>query len=252
MSTVVLPMTAMPAARGRPVRLIAGMLAATVAAGALAWWWQTTHWPVEVVRIDGSLAHADRDALKAVIARHARAGFFRMDLEAVRADLIALPWVRDASLRRIWPETLDVEVREHVPAATWNGKALVSREGEVFAPASLPSMSLPALAGPDGHGPAMLERLRQLRDRLAPLGLEVAAIEQDARRAWRVTLDNGVALRLGRDHHEERLGRFVAVWPGVLAPRAEEIGAVDLRYTNGFAVAWRDGAHGEEAGEGGA
>ncbi|MDZ7749338.1 MAG: cell division protein FtsQ/DivIB [Halofilum sp. (in: g-proteobacteria)] len=224
--------------QGRALGPIAGVLAAALVGAGGAWWWHDAHWPVDVVRIEGVVAHVDRGALKQVVAAHSRDGFLRMDLGDLRADLVALPWVRDASLRRVWPDTLYVDVREHAAAASWNGAALVSEAGVVFEPASVEVDGLPALRGPEGHGPAMLERLRAFRERLAPLGLEIAALEQDARRAWRVVLGNGVGVRLGRDQVDARLERFAAVWPGVLAPRVDRIAAVDLRYPNGFAVAW--------------
>ena len=252
MSAAAMPMDNAPDMRGPALRLLGGVLAAAVLAAGTVWWWHTAHWPVDVVRIDGTVAHADRERLKAVVARHTRAGFFGMDLGALRRDLTALPWVRDAALRRVWPGTLRVTVREHDAAATWNGRALVSAGGTVFEPARIESGGLPELTGPAGHGPAMLERLRRFRQRLAPLGLGIAGLHQDQRRAWRLELANGVTLRLGREAISARLDRFVAVWPGVLAPEAARVEAVDLRYTNGFAVAWREGAAGDAVREGGA
>lgn len=240
-----------PAGARRTLPVVAGVLVAALAAAGAAWWWQQARWPVDAVHIDGRLAHADRERMKAVIARHARAGFLALDLGALRHDLLALDWVRAASLRRVWPDTLRVDVREHEPAATWNGDALVSARGAVFDPGAAVIEGLPALSGPEGHGAGMLERLHAFSRRLAPLGLTVAAVHQDARRSWRLRLDNGVELRLGRERIDARLARFAAVWPGVLAPEAGRIAAVDLRYPNGFAVAWRE-AGATDSPEGGA
>ena len=210
------------------------------------------HWPIAVVQIDGEVVHTDRDRLRRAVTRHTEtAGFFDLDLAALRAEVRALPWVRDASLRRVWPDTLHVDVREHRPAARYNDAALVSARGAVFRPSTLPAMDLPVLRGPEGSGPAMLERLHDFDQRLRPLALTVAALEQDARGAWRVALDNGVGVRLGRGDIDARLDRFIAVWPRVLVAKAGRIEAVDLRYTNGFAVAWLEGAA-PEAREGGA
>lgn len=237
---------------GTTLRALAGVLALALLLAAAAWWLRGTEWPISVVRIDGDMAHTDPPAVERVVTRHTDgAGFFRLDLDALRADLEALPWLRAASLRRVWPDTLQVEVREHVAAARWNGQALISTAGTVFRPAALPGLDLPRLAGPEGHGATMLQRLQALDRRLQPLGLAVRGLHQDARRAWRVELDNGVALRLGRGALERRLDRFVAVWPAVLARQSGRIEAVDLRYPNGFAVAWREGA-GQPAREGGA
>jgi len=227
--------------RGRTLRTLASVTAFVLLAGAAAWWWHQAHWPVEFVHIDGRVVHADRARMKAVIARHTRAGFFAMDLRALRADLVDLPWVREASLRRIWPDTLRVEIDEHQAAATWNDGALVARDGIVFRPGGDLPGGLPALTGPNGHGPEMLARMRDFAARLKPLGLAITGLRQDARRSWSIDLADGITLRLGRDTVDRRLGRFIAVWPGILKPKAGRIAAVDLRYTNGFAVAWRDG-----------
>jgi len=225
-------------AQQRALRLVSAVgFAAILAAGAV-WTWRTLHWPIEVVRIDSAVAHADRERLKETMTRHTRAGFFGVDLAALRRALVELPWVRDASLRRVWPDQLRVEVVEHEVAATWNGDALLSERGVVFEPVSVTGHAVPALEGPQGRAAAMLERLRAYESRLARIDLSVRAVEQDARRAWRLRLDNGVTLRLGRDEVMARLERFVAVWPRALRPRADAMAAVDLRYTNGLAVSW--------------
>lgn len=251
MTAAELPLEVMPMAQPGTWRILCGVLLAVICAGALAWWWRSADWPVDVVRIDGALPHTDRDRLKAVVARHAEAGFAGMDLHALRNDLEGLPWVRSAALRRIWPDTLHVDVREHEPVAVWNGDALVARNGTIFRPERVSRGELVRLRGPEGHGAQMLQRLRRFQRRLEPLDLAIAALEQDARRAWRMELANGIVLRLGRERIDSRMARFRSVWPAALAGQAERIRAVDLRYTNGFAIAWRDGER-PDAREGGA
>lgn len=248
MTAVTLPLEIMPMVHTGTWKTLIGVVAIAMLAGGVVWWARSIDWPIDVVRIDGPVRHTDRERLKSIVARHAASGFAAMDLSALRGELVELPWVRDASLRRIWPDTLRVEVREHEPVAVWNEDALVSDAGTVFRPSEFGADDLAHLAGPQGQGSAMLERLRAFEQRLAPLDLAIARLEQDARRAWRLTLGNGIVLRLGRDRVEERLTRFRAVWSGVLKPRAERIAAVDLRYTNGFAVAWRDGEKPEAPG----
>lgn len=239
---------------GATLRTLAGVLVAGLLLAASAWAVRTAHWPISVVRIDGDLAHTGSEPVERIVSRHtAGAGFFRLDLAALRADLEQLPWLRTASLRRIWPDTLDVAIDEHAAVARWNDDALVSDEGTVFRPPQLPVQELPALVGPEGQGSTMLQRLQELDRRLQPLNLAVRGLFQDERRAWRIELDNDIVLRLGRGDVDARLQRFMAVWPAVLVRQSERIEAVDLRYPNGFAVAWREGA-GEpgDAREGGA
>jgi len=59
--------------------------------------------------------------------------------------------VDEAENSRRWPDTLVVELVEHVPLAHWNGMDLISTEGEVFS-ASVDA-ELPRLSGLKAPGP---------------------------------------------------------------------------------------------------
>lgn len=239
-----------PLAERRPLFAVAGALALAIAAAAGVLGLRSLEWPVDVVHIEGETRHSDRAALQRIVSHHVRDGFFGTDLSALRRDLRAMPWVRDAALRRIWPDRLDVDVREHEAAAVWNEDALVSTRGAVFRPDEFTRGDLPRLAGPAGQAEATLERYSAFQPRLSDLGLQLVEVEQDARRSWELGLDDGLVLVLGREQIEARLDRFIAVWPIAIAGKRDTIRRVDLRYPNGFAIAWRDDA-GEPA-EGGA
>ena len=45
---------------------------------------------------------------------------------------------------------------------------------------------------------------------------------------------------IGRDQSQQRLARFLAVWPQLAARHSEMFVYADLRYANGFAVRWPD------------
>jgi cell division protein FtsQ len=51
-----------------------------------------------------------------------------------------------------------------------------------------------------------------------------------------------VKVLLGREWVESRLARFTQTYTRVLANRIGEIKRIDLRYPNGFAVAWKANA----------
>ena len=69
----------------------------------------------------------------------------------------------------------------------------------------------------------------------------LARLKLDERGAWELQLDNGVTLRLGRQHIDQRFDRFMQAASRVVAARAAEIAYVDLRYSSGFAIGWRPG-----------
>jgi len=116
----------------------------------------------------------------------------------------------------------------------------LTRDGHVFKPhdGEVPD-HLPVLHGPAGRTRHLLGRYRRLSETLASANLAARALVEDQRRAWHLLLDTGVSVEVGRGDPRARVARFARVYPEVLAPRAEQIKRIDLRYTNGLAVAWK-------------
>jgi cell division protein FtsQ len=179
-------------------------------------------------------------------ARSALAGnFFTVNLEAARTAFERMPWVRSASVRRLWPDGLELKLEEHRAAARWTpleGESrLVSTRGEVFVAAT--DETLPQFAGPEGSASRVLERYLAFSEGLAPSGRKPVAVRVSAREAWQLKLDDGVVLELGREEPRhplaERVNRFAihyAAASSAARSRLQGIGVVDMRYPNGFAL----------------
>lgn len=234
----------------RSTRRNVAMTAATVAAlavslAAAAWYLrapETVFLPVLEVKVDGELRHVDARTLQATVTRNLAPGLLQIDLQALRAELRDIPWVEDASVRRLLPSTLLIAITEHEPVARWGRGQLLGRDGSVFEPPQSTAgfATLPSLVGPA----EMQRELHAVYMRYAPwfrkLQLQVAEIELDQRRSWRVTLTDGVVVELGREQLAQRLQRFAMLYSGPLLSEWENVQRVDLRYTNGVAVRWRD------------
>ncbi|MBK1691291.1 hypothetical protein CKO33_03815 [Ectothiorhodospira mobilis] len=195
--------------------------------------------PVERVTVEGELHHLPRGAVREVVSTHLPAGFFTLDLEAVRRDLQALPWIRTASVERVWPDGVRLHLDEQVPVARWGDTAVLNQYGETFRPeaGTLPP-GLPALEGTPGRERVLMERLLAVQARLADVGLEVAGLTEDARRSWTVHLADGSRVLMGRGMDPARLDRLVRMYPRLRAHRETPIRRIDMRYANGIAVAW--------------
>jgi cell division protein FtsQ len=83
------------------------------------------------------------------------------------------------------------------------------------------------------------QRFFAVQARLQEMGMRVSAMRLDARGAWELDLSTGVTVRLGRRQVDERLERFLDLAAPVVQSRAEEVGFVDMRYSNGFSIGWR-------------
>ncbi|EGY52444.1 cell division protein FtsQ/DivIB [Neisseria shayeganii] len=208
-------------------------------AAAVVWMMNSPYFPIKSVKIDGQLQRLDAAQLQQTAQRHIRGNIFKADLHAAREAFEALPWVAEVEIRRMWPDTVQIQVSERQPVARWEGGGLVDSEGRAFdAPTDEP---FPVFSGATGARKIMVEEYDRFRAILEPTGLKIERLDYGQRAARTLTLDNGLVLRLGRLDAESRLRRFVQAWHEVLHSRADSVRYVDLRYKDGFAVRYRSG-----------
>jgi cell division protein FtsQ len=196
--------------------------------------------PVGVISLDGSFQRVSPGQIEKAVAPYAHAGFMSADLDAIQRAVEAVPWVDHARVQRRWPGSLHVTVIEQIAVARWGESGLLNTRGELFvkAAAHVPA-ELPRLSGPDGTESQVAQRYLAAQGRMLEAGLRVAALRLDARGAWEMDLDSGVTVRLGRRDVDERIERFIRTASQVIAHRMNEIAYVDMRYSNGFAIGWR-------------
>lgn len=195
------------------------------------------HQPVFALRhvhVKGDAGHVTRAQVQTIVQNEMKGTFFTLDLPRVRSAFEKLPWVREANLRRRWPDVLEVSVVEHVPLARWGKAALVNTHGELFHAAH--SGPLPLFVGPTDSSKEIAIQYEFFRRHLASIGAIPVMVQVTDRRAWRVKLENGPVLELGRQDIEGRLARYLAVHERTVGALNRRVDHVDLRYANGFAV----------------
>jgi cell division protein FtsQ len=215
-------------------RALYWLAAALFAYGVGAWLLSLPVFGLHHVRLQTPVAHVTQAQVELVARRYVRGNFFTVHLERVKDAFEKLPWVREARVSRRWPDTLDVVLIEHVPLARWNEAALVNQGGEVFTAAY--DADLPRFVGPDGTSYQVTAAYQRYRQQVARIGRDIRVLQLSPRRAWRMTLDDGTEITLGREAVDERLARFVAVYPKRFAAPNDPPAHVDLRYADGFAV----------------
>ena len=201
--------------------------------------------PIEQISVDaGQSMHIPERQLKRLIMPQAQRGFFGLDVDDLRQTLRQIPWVESAGVRRIWPDRLEIELLERQPLTRWGSQELLDAHGKRFLPPpqSIPD-NLPWLDGPVDSEQRVLEQYLQFAELLKVTGLGIYAVTVDQRGAWRLKLNNGLELLLGRERMAQRLWRLVQVYGTVIKPKQTEIRNIDLRYSNGFALSWRKPDH---------
>lgn len=231
----------LPAINWRAWAMSLGSLVALCAVAALVLW--TLDQPIESVSVSGQFQRVAPADVERIVKQQVRgAGLLSVNLEAVRRSIHALPWVDAVSVQRAWPRGLRVLVIEQVAVARWGDTGLLNTRGELFSKDErhMPP-ELPELSGPEGKESEVAQRYLAAQSRLIPLGLRMTALRLDARGAWEFDLSDGVTVRLGRRQIDERFDKFINAAAKLVTQRGDDISYVDMRYTNGFAIGWRNG-----------
>ena len=217
--------------------ILAGLLLCTVAAVSVP---GLNRVPIRTVQIHGEIHHLTQDELQALVVPFTSWGWLRLPVDRLRGRLEELNWVASAQVRREWPLYLSIVITERRPVARWGRRALLDDSGEAFDPGGPINRSLPLLEGPEGSEKEMLERYRAFSARLGERSLAVDELSLDPRGAWRLDLRDGPQLRLGAESIDLRLERALLALNELSGEPGTEIAYMDLRYPNGFAVAWRN------------
>jgi cell division protein FtsQ len=222
--------------------VLAGLMLAAIAVNGLA---RLPMFGLRLIQIEGDVLRNGVSTIRANAAPKLAGNFFTTDLARDKRAFETVPWVRQAIVKRVWPNRLAVRLEEHRPVAVWGGDAstdkLVNSYGEVFEAnvGDVEDDSLPTLSGPEGSSIHMLAMLNRLRPLFERLDARVDALALSGRGSWRVELDTGAGIELGRGSDDEvlaRTDRFLATLTQVTQRYQRPLEYADLRHNDGYAV----------------
>ena len=219
---------------------------------AVVSWWVVRHPAFSIARIvvEGELVHNNAVSLRANVAPHLTGNFFTIDLKHAREAFEQVPWVRQAEVRREYPNSLRVLLREHDAQAYWGpdtGTAMVNTMGEVFEAnvGEVEREGLPRLSGPNGSSADVLRMYYALEPVFENLQTPIDALTLRDGGSWVLLLENGASMELGGGKEQDvlqRVQRFVRTLPQITQQyqrTAEALEYADLRYPDGYALRLR-------------
>ena len=225
--------------------------AAVLLAAAVLWWLvRNPAFSIGAITVHGDVTHSNAVTLRANVASRLAGNFFTVSLQATREAFESVPWVREAVVRREFPNRLRVVLREHQAVAFWGADGdvkLVNSFGEVFEANSgdVEQDDLPRLTGPDGQSAQVLQMYRTVKPLFEPLDLAIEQFALSPHGSWSAGLDSGARIELGRGSEQEvveRTRRFVQTLTQVTSRhnrRADAVVSADLRHGDGYAVRLR-------------
>jgi cell division protein FtsQ len=151
--------------------------------------------------------------------------------------LLAIPWIAEATVRKLYPDRLLIVVTEREPFALWQRGghiSVISNDGTVIAPLHDPAFaSLPLIVG-QGAGVRAREFLALLGRHPEILDAVSASILV-AERRWNLRLKSGVDVKLPEADVEQALARLARLdHDRQLLSR--DISIVDLRLSDRVTV----------------
>lgn len=182
--------------------------------------------------------------VESALGAGAEPNLFRLSLDDARRQVETIPWVRSASLRKVYPNRLQVDVTERQPIGFVNlpgGLNLVDADGVLLEKPAEGSFDFPVLSG--------INSSMSLADRKARLALfgqfaqelkahpngagwlisEVDLADDGDLKALLVQGHQTILVHFGDKDFGERFETFLALLPQV-EKAASAIDSVDLRY----------------------
>lgn len=181
---------------------------------AADWALKPITYPVKHISFAGPFKHIDQKKLEAAALTNLTGSFITVDLDAAKERVEALPWVNRAWVSRRWPNAIHIRFSEHKFVARWGNGAWLNGNGTAI---TLPQhdgpKNVPQLLGPSGSEHQVLNMYRKLQTQFSVVGLSIMQLELTARRMWKLYLSNNIELVIGRNGMQERIERFVRIYP---------------------------------------
>lgn len=206
-------------------------------------------WPeIKYVEVDGQLHASNVEGFKDIVRKRINGGLFNVPIEQLEKELSSLPWVYRATVQRSWPDTLNVKIYQQDPIARWGKEGLMNAYGKVFFPSSVVSYAdLPMLYGEEVRATDLARVFQESMQQLMPLDLQLQALFEDERQSKNLVFSNGLIVELGDGDVSNKIHRFITAYEQYLSTHMAEVKKIDLRYTNGLAVEWKDKRMANEA-----
>jgi len=196
--------------------------------------------PVNEITVSGVFNQLKTDELKTLVADGVEGNFFTLSVAVLYAKLLSMPWVEQVWIHRVWPGKIKINILEQKPIAIWNGKGLINAKGELFHnDVSAFKDALPLFVVDARYKQEVIKWHDEYKKILDEFDLSIKRFELDDRKNQSLYLSNKIKLDLGGTETAQRLTRFLKVFKNNLYREEGRISKVDLRYSNGFSVAWK-------------
>ena len=171
-----------------------------------------------------------------------------INLKEVKTAFENLPWVKTATVKRVYPSRISVDLKEYTAIGVWGAHEdlkMINVHGEIFDVGAEwfdAFKKYPKLVGKDEESVTVVNMYQKLKNMFLPMNAAISEIKLSPRGNWSVSLTNGTHLELGRGNEDQILAYTkIAIQTAQkvaekYSKNLQDIKYFDLRYQGGYAV----------------
>ncbi len=196
---------------------------------------QTVNKPVTQLQVNEDLVHVTKASIEAEVSPWFPDGYLSLDVQAIQAHLQSMVMVASVKVEKVWPDILNIHIEEERPVALWNGKSMLSENGDIL-PVAYKELQLPKLQGANNESKLVMQHFLLFNRWGKRHQLELSGIQHSSA-GWQLDFHSGLKIWLDNVTAMNGLQQLDQVIDQFDFTRIERI---DMRYEQGFAVAWKD------------
>lgn len=186
------------------------------------------------------------------VQKNLTGGYFTADLKKVKQALESLPWVARATVRRVYPNTLVVDVEPYQAIALYEDGRLVSQDGVLFQanPEEADHVGrFPNFYGPLSQVQSLALMYRRLSQVFSKIDVQISDLQISDRGTWSLVFSSARIPPTKVEYGRERIGfdsllaqteKLVQVYPKIYDMMKGPPASIDMRYNKALAVAKPD------------
>jgi cell division protein FtsQ len=195
--------------------------------------------PIANVVLEGNFHYVAKSNVDVLVEQMIGGSFVGENIDVIKSRLQAMPWIDNVNLARQWPDRLLVSVTEQTPIARWGDSSFINVRGELIDVVDNVELAhLSQLSGEKQDAPIIMQQYSVMANVFQAYGMIVTALEKDRRGVWKLRLDNGWLVVLGRGNTFAKVQRLTHLLDKQLLATTAKIKLIDIRYSNGLAVEW--------------
>ncbi len=168
---------------------------------------------IKNVEITG-IKHLNKKNITKIIRSYNNANIFTINIQKIHEEISKNTWVKEASIQRIYPDTIKIVLKEKQPVAIWQnkyGNNLVTKNGEIILEKKLNNFKnyLPIITGNNAH--KNLNPILKVLNTHENFAKNIWSLTFVNERRWDIHFNQGLTIRLPSKQVKEAWQKIVSL-----------------------------------------